>query len=398
MANVHMKHSTDAGFNISYNTMYDNFFPLATDKKNEEVDWDRFSSADSEITGSIAGRSPDFEVAAIRTHNVFTWIRDLFLSTLTSIVTLPQTVVRKILMIQFYPAQSAIMSRFIEIFTRQTADEMRLEVAKASQEGGYCFRHLVFKVHGSLYSALLAGHKSTIDNGKWILQAVGNGMTGEQVIDSFAPAYKRLQCNVLIVNNPAVGASLGSCEPKTIQEAQEAGILFLEHALKARTIGICGLSLGGAAVASALQEHRFLADRKYFVVRQVAFDSISNICAKIVKIATASTWLTTFVKHLVRWCGLEIDGVQASAVLQEKKITEIIVQATTEDFSSDAPTKEGFTSDKLIPKNASLGYRLVKKGITGNKVFVKAPNLYHNDLARILKTGSPAMKAAINHS
>ena len=286
---------------------------------------------------------------------------------------------QRLIMIPLYPAQSRIVKCF---FSNSLGEEAlkakREEEFNWLRSRGYICKHLTFVgKDGNRYSAVSAAHRSTINNGRWVLQAGGNGEPVEHML-RFAPNYQQMSLNFLAVNGPGVGWSEGTATPETMADAQEAALRFLEEITQAKTILIAGRSLGGAAVGQMVLNHEFKSDIGYTVCRQMSMDRISNVAAKLVakigrEIGPRAGWvlekLEGSIKRLIIWSGCEIDSVAASKKLQKAGIQEIIVQAGT-PFPNRATAVGDFTDDGPITPTASLGRALIEDGITANKHFI----------------------------
>ncbi|NGX34380.1 MAG: hypothetical protein K1060chlam1_00733 [Candidatus Anoxychlamydiales bacterium] len=299
---------------------------------------------------------------------------------------LARYIVQRLVMIPLYPAQSRIVRFFIRKLmpiSEKDLDLFRKQIAIRMNEQGFLVRHVALEKNGVRYSGMLIGHKDTIANGKWALQATGNLELIEHSAENIAKIYKDFQVNTLLINGPAVGKSEGRATPESMGDAQEVGLSFLENALKANKIVIAGRSLGGASVGQAISKHEFKKDVKYLVVRQMTFDRASNICGKTVR--NWSPRLGSFVKKVVKWSGCEMDSLAASKKLQELGIKEIIVQATQREIKShELPKKDDFMTDGPILAHASLGYRLIKEKVVDNKVFLGLENAEHMTDSAIL--------------
>ncbi|MCF7852736.1 MAG: hypothetical protein K9M07_05810 [Simkaniaceae bacterium] len=289
-------------------------------------------------------------------------------------------IVQRTIMFPLYPAQNSLF-RFIPAFSTYRLNQRRIEVINRLSETDYIVREVCLQKNGIRYSGLLIGHKSTINNGKWALQATGNAEPIEHSALDFAEMYVEMKCNLLLINGPYVGKSEGMATPKTMGEAQEVGITFLESAIKAKKIIIAGRSLGGAAVGQAILQHEFKDDIKYLVVRQMTFDRASHIGAQ----HTAKLLPQETVKNIIKWAGCEMDLVEASKLLSKKGIKEIIVQCTKESWSPE--DKEDFMTDGPIIDKASLGYALMNEGVTENKIFKGLPRFGHMTPAAIVIAG-----------
>lgn len=293
-------------------------------------------------------------------------------------------ILQRIVMIPLFPLQSRIARHFERSWKAQYLNETREVLFNLfDSDNRYIFRDVVLEKNGVRYSGILLGHNTIINNGKWALQATGNAEPVENTIEFAANTYLGQGYNVLMINGPGVGKSEGTATPSTMGDAQEVGISYLETALKAKDIVIAGRSLGGAAIGQAILQHDFKKDGvEYTVVRQMTFDRTSNICGKTVgQLLPGLEWI---VSKLVQFAGLEIDSVEASKRLENLGIKEIIVQATNCEVSEGkTPNPKDFQSDGVIEAPASLGYALVKEGVTKNKRFVCLPKEDHNTRASI---------------
>jgi hypothetical protein len=129
-------------------------------------------------------------------------------------------------------------------------------------------------------------------------------------------------------------------------------------------------------MGQAILQHDFKKDVDYLVVRQMTFDTSSNICGKVIGRIFPS--LERRVAALVKWAGVEMDSVAASRKLQQLGITEVVVQASSREVKPGTiPAVTDFKTDGPIIAEASLGYRLVKEGITDHKVFHCLPHADH---------------------
>lgn len=279
-------------------------------------------------------------------------------------------VVQRGIMSKLYPAQNSLKKLIISKFQNGHLDEARAKVALEMKANNYVVRHINLQKNNVQYSAMLIGHQNTIENGQWVLQATGNDWPIEKVASKFAEKYYEVGYNLLMVNGPGVGRSEGAATPKSIGDAQEVGIRFLEEMIDAKKIIIAGYSLGGAAVGMAILEHNFapnLDKRKYLVIRQMTFDRTSNIFRNYAHILYPK--LKPIVKQLVIWADCEMDSVAASKKLEEISIPECIIQAGNE---------QSFSHDGMIPLRSTLGYRLIKEKISGKtKTFHRIPNANH---------------------
>jgi hypothetical protein len=283
-------------------------------------------------------------------------------------------------MLPFYPAQSRIVKVIIKlisfIFKMPTLDQSRLSMANELYQEGFVVRHVFLEKKGVRYSGLLIGHKNTITNGNWVLQATGNLEFIEDSAHLFSRIYNQYGFNTLLVNGPCVGRSEGEATPETMGDAQEAGLSFIETALRAKRVVIAGRSLGGAAVGLAIKKHEFKKCIHYLVVRQMTFDRASNIGGK--RIGQQSPNLERHVANTIKWAGCEMDSIAASERLVQLKIKEVIIQASNRAIERGVlPTANDFHTDGPILAEASLGHGLIQKRLTDDKVFLCLPSAGH---------------------
>lgn len=330
-----------------------------------------FCSVSPDLARTTTKSDPDFTIKDGQP--------DTFSRRFRSLVTyIPQ----RLIMIPLYPAQSNLLKKFVKQLNPKSLNELRPYLQGVMKSA--TLREVTIERNGIRYDALLMGRPETLQNGRWVLQATGNACPIEKMAYACWRTYSPAGFNVLMVNGPSVGRSSGHANARTIGEAQEGGIRFLETAIKAKQIALAGHSLGGAAIGQAILQHEFKKDISYLVVRQHAFDRTSNVVKKIINLPI----LKHIAQYLIYWADLEMDNVQSSKKLQELGIHEVIIQAVDpQAIAAKQRLKEKiFMSDGVIPAKASLGYRLVKEGVIQNKEFACIPNADHNDGEFLLVT------------
>lgn len=329
----------------SVNPIYNQFF------HNGPVDnWDRFRSSRYQLHES---HITDF---ASDDHN---WLGTCFKIAcyVAAFVFLPLSLViggltlKRALMTAIYPAQSCLLQE-----QRESIDQLRVDEAARLTAEGYVVRHLTLEKNGIPYSGLLLGHPDTLQNGKWILQACGNATTIEQTAQIIEP-YSRIGYNLLLINGPGVGRSDGLAIPRTIGEAQEVGISFLESAIEAQKIVIAGLSLGGAAIGEAIDQHTFNTEaRDYLVIRQMTFGRVSDVAGNVfTRVPTehqgcVTAALSVLASPLVHLLGCEMNNLDSSRKLLDLQIPEVVFQGG---------------QDNIIPESVNLGHNLRANHIAG---------------------------------
>lgn len=311
-------------------------------------------------------RQPDFSIQ--------TKPRDGWVSSIGKVCFPPYWIfllMQRIALSQIYPAQNLIYGKII----RAKIDPSRVKNSISELiRKGYIVRRLVLENNGIRYSGLLIGHENSIQNGRWLLQATGS----RDPIDRGLGFYSRQGLNTVLVDGPGVGESGGWAIPKTMGEAQEAGIRFLETAIKAKQIVLSGFSLGGAALGQAILSHDFKSDVQYTVVFQMTFDRLSNVAKNV---------FGKWAGKAISWLGLEMDTVFASEKLRKLKIEQIIVQGGTDIPPALAIRKEAFAGDGVIPAKACLGYQLNNLGFVDPKRHFICQDLHkHIPLSNISDT------------
>lgn len=331
--------------------------------KSDFTDLDTFCSKPSELARPSTKSSPDFTIIENQPGSP----KKSFTSRLSHVI-------QRFIMFFLYPAQSNFLKKFVKQLNPKQLNEVRPSLQNVMNN--MWVREITIERNGVRYDGLLIGSPKTLQNGRWILQATGNSCPIEMMADIFGQEYLSADFNVLMINGPSVGRSGGHADVRTIGEAQEAGLRFLETTVNAKQIGIAGHSLGASAIGEAILHHNFRNDISYLVVRQYAFDKTSNVVKRIMGLPI----LKPFSKYLVLKADLEMDNVLSSRKLAELGIPEVIIQAVDPRKVATAfsLTKDIFASDGVIPAKASLGYRLVKEEVVQNKHFSCVPNGDHN--------------------
>lgn len=223
----------------------------------------------------------------------------------------------------------------------------RAEAIKYFQKIGYAIQSVTLSKSGVDYSAFVFGPKETINNGKWIQVAGGNGWVGEHVFSYLVNMFEKR--NILYINGPSVARSLGVPTSYSIGAAQEAGLQLLEDAMKAKQIFLYGTSLGGGAQATAICAHEFKENVKYMAWSDRSFDTLTN---------AASAMVTSLVKFVFPLLGIELDGVAGARKLNELGITQIVTNNSRAIGFNGILPRDGEIflqgTDGVIPNAVSL--------------------------------------------
>jgi len=286
-----------------------------------------------------------------------------------------------LLMIPLYPAQSRLAQSFISKYKVSHLDKIKnIDRQEMERQGTHFHREVVLEKNGIRYRGYMMGRKENINNGKWVLQAMGRNCPVERAIRKCRNLYSEAGFNVLMINGPSIGRSEGSATPRALGEAQEAGLRFLETALNAKQIAIAGHSIGGAVIGQAILQHEFKKQLEYLVIRQCTFSQVSQAAHRFFP------YFRTPVQSLIKSAEIDMDNIEASKKLAELGIKEVIIQAGEREGAEEkSPALGDFGSDGIIAAEASLGYNLVKEKILRNKKFRLLPHLDHRDSSRYLK-------------
>jgi len=316
--------------------IYSEFFPIAG---NPPADWGPFKTPPDSLD-VVAPAQIDFAVPGPQ-ETCWKMAKKIVLLVL-KIVIFPwglyegvKYLLGRIFMAIVYPAQF--------LYSVNELDAIRRRVAPIFYQN-VVIRSVVLEKNGVRYSGLIFGRPENISNGKWAIQAVGNGTPIEHMMDDFEflDFFMTSGYNFLLVNGPGVGRSEGPAAPDRIGDAQEVGISFLETALKAQKIVLAGHSLGGAAIGRAVLQHEFREDTDYLVIRTFTFDTLSHIAGRIAGCVG---------RGLVHWLGYEMDNVAASRKLQQLRIHEVVFSGGLDDVM------EGVHLVDALMQEPDQGYR-----------------------------------------
>lgn len=357
---------------VNSNVIYDEFF---SNREIEELEnspsrWERFASSVEDLF-SLPSK-PDFCVQRRDAEQAITQFALRTLSWSQYFYENTKYSLQRVLMTFLHPAQSRLarllsrchFSWFPNDIYEEHVDQQRVHQAHQLKEAGFIVRHVTLEKNHITYSGLLIGHKDTILNGRWALQAIGCFGCVENESEFYAnDLYRPTGFNTLLINGPGVGRSTGEATPTTMADAYEVGMTFLETAVKANELVVAGYSLGGASIGQAILRHEFKKDTRYLVVRLMTFDRASNVCAKFLNLVSLE-WL---IRYVICWAGCEMDSVEASRKLKEHNIQEIIVQTGKKPSAQE---NFEFEHDGVIHHEASLAQALVQEGVHEGKYII----------------------------
>lgn len=256
-----------------------------------------------------------------------------------------------------YPA--AVESLLPTTYNIQRRHFGRSQMESLKQDG-YITQKITLNKSGTKYDAVMVGHASTIDNGKWTIHALGHGTTMELYIQDLAEQNFNNHSNTLLINGPSVGESKGWPTRYQLGAGLEAGLQLLEHEVKATHIVMRGFSLGGGMMAEAILNHHFEErNMHYLSISDRTFSRLSTI---------AGHFIGRIAEPIFYLAGTELDGIGAAKKLSDLNVRHIMVQHSSSD-------SEG--NDCLIPDKVSLAHEIRERGLK-NKVFLESEEIKHN--------------------
>lgn len=286
---------------------------------------------------------------------------------------------QRLIMAIIFPLQSCLIKCFRLYSTEplnQARQQLQTLLNRTEINNPYLVRQIVLEKNGARYRALLVATAQSLATRRWVLQAPANLASIEQCAGWFGVRYTQyLNASLLIVQGPGAAGNDGEVPSTDLGEPYELALSCLEKDFDAQDIILCGHSLGTAAVGQAIKKHTFdTTKRKYRVVRQLGFDTTANVAYQWFggdKCCCLYIYLGRIAAALVRWTGCMLDNVEASRILQDKQIPEVIIRAG---------------EDVVIPEEASLTCGLSKLGITQHKKFIYLPDEEHNTLRFFVAT------------
>jgi hypothetical protein len=337
-------------------------------------------------------------------------------------------VAQRITMTCLYPAQSDLALKIMKNnntvdFTKPTQKEDRKCIIDSLRIDGYIVKELKLVKNGVNYSGVLVATPQTINNGKWILRANGNMGFVESALQT-AKTYQESGFNTLMVDPPNLGDSEGRSTPETMGEAQELGLCYLEEAIKANMIVLCGFSIGVAALNQAINTHTFKRDINYVSICEMSFTKLTTLANEFVRegafrginivlekyvnetiLLTTSTMISKTIGYgclkAVQFTGFEVDGIEASRKLASLNIPQFIIQSANENFRGyfEGQTffdmKDRFVFDGILPKEACYAYGLAEERLSAFVIGLK--DVGHNDLEEIKETTNQILHLLSDH-
>ena len=233
-------------------------------------------------------------------------------------------------------------------------------IADWKREGNYHQLHPISEltrvailVDDMIIDAMIMKPKAFTDNGRWLLQANGNGEYYEHYIagSSLDNMVNAFQANAILFNYPGAGASTGTATPETMQKAYRAVLSYVEGNLQAKEVIGYGHSLGGGIQATALVDHPLKTDVKYVFIQGRSFSRLSEAAAGFFPSA-----IGPLARGIIRGLGLEIDAAKAIENIQQSNPDKKFIIIQTGHFPSQvwAPKPTEAIHDGVITAQGAL--------------------------------------------
>ncbi len=224
-------------------------------------------------------------------------------------------------------------------FPEKISDHADLpEEQKKDYGNGWKYKRFTVRVDGLNIDATVMAQESTLHNGRWVLNSLGNIQLYEQKIKNswrLKRILKQTGSNAVLFNYPGVESSSGEPRTKTLVKAYQTMLKFLETEVKAKEIIGYGYSIGGGVQGESLKTHSFKDGIRYLFIKDRSFSSLARV---------VSSW--TGLGFLLPALGWSLNSIDSSRRLSSLGIPEIIMQTTGID-------RRTLVSDGVISVNAS---------------------------------------------
>jgi hypothetical protein len=241
-------------------------------------------------------------------------------------------------------AKHECITRFLPFISKKYLPEVvtkhaELPTEKKNEYGhGWKYKRFTVRVNGIDIDATVMAQESTLHNGRWLLNSLGNMQLYEHKIkDSWRlkRILKETNSNGILFNYPGVEASSGIPQGKTLVKAYQTMLKFLEKEVKAKEIIGYGYSIGGGVQGESLKTHTFQPGIKYLFIKDRSFSTLDRVVDSCNKLG-----------FLLPRFGWGLNSIDSSHRLSEHRIPEIVMQSTAKDSKT-------LVSDGIISVDAS---------------------------------------------
>ncbi|EFB41568.1 hypothetical protein pah_c028o015 [Parachlamydia acanthamoebae str. Hall's coccus] len=254
------------------------------------------------------------------------------------------------------------------------ADQVRSNISLHSE---WRYKRIAIQVDGYKIDATIVGKTSTLSNGRWVLESLGNGQFCEEELmeeSTFKKILTSLHGNGLVFNYPGVGSSTGLPSRKAMAKAYRAMLNFLEDqkiGIGAKEIIGYGHSIGGGSQSDALKKHPLKKDIKYVFVKSRSFSTLYRTAIHVTYRPLA------FLVKILGW------NMNSSKVSEKLQAPEIILQTAKVASYEEIKNSSKIIDDGIITAKASLAKKLLddEKCAKRNKIFIGIPDDHFAELS-----------------
>lgn len=262
------------------------------------------------------------------------------------------------------------------------AKKARDFIIKAVTQGSpWKLKRLTLQFDGIKIDTFIVGKPHTLENGRWMMVANGNGEFAEDgpCRNDYLELLEEIGGNGIFFNYPGVEGSTGTPNKENMIKSCLLVIKFLEENINANKIVLYGHSIGGGVVSEASLVHEFKDDKQYVIVKSRTFSTMEDAAASITN--------SPFLGKVSAAVGWNFDCVEGS---KRSPVPEIILQTITPSPEDDyypcniLTTSESIIHDGIIAPNASLAKALLDDATCpkDSKLFIGIPDSHNDQLSQ----------------
>lgn len=242
------------------------------------------------------------------------------------------------------------------------SDNLRDQI---DSEGPWKYKRFSIEVDGNRVDATLIGKETTLDNGRYVLKTVGNGMSYEVDDPCLNVFLDEIEGNAVLIDVPGVGATEGGSYRSTIAKAHRAMVMFMEdqQGLAAKEIIFKDFSIGTVVRAEGLKDHTLQDNINYLGINDRGLRSVSAVVG-------------LFLGCIVTIAGWN-QSADNPANLNLKEIVIVTVKGDSKYDLIEISESSHIENDGVIPAESTYAKMVLDRKIP-NKI-VLGTHLRHND-------------------
>ncbi|MDP1880570.1 MAG: hypothetical protein Q8K60_06495 [Parachlamydiaceae bacterium] len=278
----------------------------------------------------------------------------------------------KMLLDKYPNAVEMVAKNIFPVFMNEKFDSSVNAINKTGLESaGYTVKEISIRLKDSFpfstlpYQAVIVTHPDTIHSQKWCIDASGNGIDINYILNLATKRNHMMGCNTLLIKGPFIEKNKNWPTRYRMGSGYEAGLQFLEKKTKATHIIMRGYCLGGGLISEAIMLHDFMDSIKYLYISDRTYSKLSELCNNLPALPNQQPFLNV-INFALLHANMELDNVQAAKKLSNLNIPHIIIQ------------HYGGGTDGVIPDSASLAYHLHKIHDLKEKKYLEAFVMPHN--------------------